>query len=279
MSLLNKISFAVFLCIFPFTTYAWNALGHMVVAHIAYQYLDPKAKETVDSLVATLHEQYKDMPTFQHMAYWPDTLRIQKIETYTHWHYIDIPFSTDGTTLKNTIDTDNAVWALENIKKVVKNKRANPYERSRFLAFLTHIVGDLHQPLHTVSYISATLPNGDQGGNLYFVNYNNKRVNLHKIWDSGFSLFVGENNAEQAQHIANTIMARYPQAYFGAQIKEVNADNWAKEGVENAKKYVYSTPSDQPVSSHYVQTGQQFAEQNTALAGYRLAVLLNQLLV
>lgn len=277
-NLAKKTFLLALLLISPFTTYAWNALGHMVVANIAYQHLEPAAKTKVDNLVAILNEQYKDMSSFEHMAYWPDTLRMQKIETYTRWHYIDAAFSNDGTPLKNLTDTDNAVWALENIKKVVKNNKANPYERSRFLAFFIHIVGDLHQPLHTVSYISAAHPDGDQGGNLYFVNYNNKRVNLHKIWDGGFALFAGQNNNQQASHIANTIMARYPQAYFSNQINEINPDNWAKEGLENAKKYAYSTPPDQPVSSHYVEAGQQFAEQNVALAGYRLAVLLNQLL-
>lgn len=279
LALSKKMFLVALCCIFPLTTYAWNALGHMVVADIAYQHLNPLTREKVDSLVATLHEQYHDMTSFQHMSYWPDLLRIQKIETYTHWHYIDMPFSNDGTPLKNTIDTDNAVWALENIKKVVKNTRANPYERSRFLAFFAHIVGDLHQPLHTVSYLSANLPDGDQGGNLYVVTYNNKRVNLHKLWDGGFAVLAGETTDIHARTLANAIMARYPAAYFGQQIQDVNPENWTQEGVANAKKYVYSTPPDQPVSPQYIEAGERQTEQQLALAGYRLAVLLNQLLM
>jgi hypothetical protein len=275
---LRKLMLLTFICLFPLTTFAWNALGHMVIADIAYQHLQPSVREKVDKLVASLHEEYTSMTSFQHIAYWPDMIRSQKIETYTHWHYIDVPFSTDGTPLKNTIDTDNAVWALQHIQVVVHNAHANPYERSRFLSFLTHIVGDLHQPLHTVSYLSSAYPNGDQGGNLYYIRYNNKRVNLHKIWDEGVGTFVGDMTPDNMTAVSNAIMTRYPKAYFGERIDNGNADEWAKEGMTNAINYVYSTPENQAPNADYIEKGKQIAEQQAALAGYRLAVILNRLL-
>ena len=223
---------------FPFAAFAWNALGHMVVATIAYKQLQPNVRDKVDNLVSKLHQEYADTSTFSQLAYWPDAIRSQKIETYTHWHYIDVAFSKDGTPLKNLIDTDNAVWALSNIEKVVKNDKANHYERARFLAFLVHIVGDLHQPLHTVSYISEKHPEGDRGGNDYFVRYKNERINMHRLWDGGVGLFELDATAENANTIANTIMSLYPKSYFVKQkLDNLTLNDWVQEGVDNAKKF------------------------------------------
>lgn len=274
-----KILSLIFLFLFiPIKVYSWNAIGHMVIADIAYQNLKPTARAKVDEMVANLHKEYPNTGTFLQLAYWLDEIRGQHIDTYAHWHYIDVPFSTDGTPIKNTIDTDNAVWALNHIECVVKNHSANPYERARFLAFMVHIVGDLHQPLHTVSNITAARPSGDKGGNMFYVRYNNERINLHKIWDSGLGAFEGSNSPEHINQISATIMAMYPINSFAAQEQDLTASNWAKDGMAVAQKNVYDTTENQPVSNAYIINGRQVAEKSAALAGYRLANLLNQLL-
>jgi hypothetical protein len=250
----------------------------MVVANIAYKHLDPAVRTKVENLVSYLHQEYPKTGSFIQISFWPDIIRYQKIETFTHWHYIDMPFSTDGTPLADIIDSDNAVWAVNNLVRIVENDDANPYERGRFLAFLVHIVGDLHQPLHTVSQISASKPKGDKGGNMYFVRYEGKRLNLHHIWDEGVGAFEEAATPESADMLGNDISARYPEKYFGERVKDLSPANWAKEGMVNAKNVVYNTPKEQDVSTNYVETSRQLAEQEAALAGYRLAAILNKLL-
>src|SRR5579862_9281014 len=129
MKLLNMLlMFCVLNLLFPLTAFSWNAYGHMVVASIAYHNLKPATREKIDSLITYMHQQYADMDSFVNISYWPDKIREQKIETYTHWHYIDVAFSADGSPLKNLIDSDNAVWAVNNIEPIVKNNHANSYE-------------------------------------------------------------------------------------------------------------------------------------------------------
>ena len=265
----------------PINSYSWNAMGHMVIANIAYQNIKPEVRDKVDQLVGNLNKEYPEMSTFLHLAYWPDAIRSQRIETFTHWHYIDLPYSIDGTkTRDDVIDTDNAVWAVQRIQVIVKNQRANPYDRARFLSFLTHIVGDLHQPLHTVTLFSAAHPNGDKGGNQYSIQMNGKRMNTHSLWDSGVGVFAGKNGraVDHAKELAVTLMQLYPANMFGERVADLDPQHWAQEGLENAKKYVYSTPENQTPSTHYMTTGKQVAEQQVVLAGYRLANLLNALL-
>ena len=262
---------------FPLCCDAWNPLGHMVVADIAYDRLTPAAKKKVDELISYFHKEYPDANAFVDIAPWADAIRSQKIETFTHWHYSDNSFSTDGTPIKNLKDSDNAVWALTNIESVMKNKEANNFERARFLAFLTHIVADLHQPLHTVSRISHAHPDGDRGGNDYFVYYKNKRANMHHIWDIGVSLFDTNPSQEKALQLEKEITARYPESYFGKEkINNTNYAAWADDGAELAKKYVYSAVEEEELDANYINNGSEISKQQIALAGYRLAAMLNK---
>ncbi len=105
-------------------------------------------------------------------------------------------------------------------------------------------------------------------------------MNTHSLWDSGVGSFESKNDraTDHAKELAVTIMQTYPASSFGAQVDDLDAEHWAHEGFENAKKYVYSTPENQAPSAAYLTTGRQVAEKQAALAGYRLANLLNTLL-
>lgn len=267
-----------FICFFPNPLLAWNAVGHMVIAYIAYQELNPAAKIKTDYLVSQLNREYPNIKSFMQLAYWPDALRSQQIEMFTHWHYIDNPISFDGTQMQQNIDTDNAVWAIKHLQKVVQNNKANAYDRARFLAFLVHIVGDLHQPLHNVSLFSKSFPLGDRGGNLYTIKYENRKTNLHKLWDKGVGIFAGTFNVEQVASLATEMMAQYPPAYFNERIDILNSEAWTQEGIDYAKKYVYQTAINQPVANNYIENSRQLVMAEIVLAGYRVGNLLNQIL-
>lgn len=264
--------------VIPISSIAWNAMGHMVVAQIAYANLKPNVRKTVDNMVQNFNQEYPDMKTFLNLAYWPDEIRSQHINTYARWHYINSPFSMDGTPLKDTVSTDNAVWAITNIKSAVHNGNGNPFERVRFLAFFAHIVGDLHQPLHTITYISSNHPNGDRGGNQYYIRYDKLHIRLHEIWDDGLGLFNKPHTVNNAVIIARSIMRRYPKTYFGNLTYNLEPKDWVLEGISSARKYCYNTPENADATPEYISGAKDIVEQKVALAGYRLAELLNSLL-
>lgn len=285
--LFKALLFCAGLTLAPFTSsYAWNALAHMAVAKIAYDNLTPAAAEKVNKMVASFQQEYPNIQTFVEMAPWADQLAWgQQIGLYTHWHYINNTFSTDGTPLKNISDTDNAGWAVVQLEKIVQNNQANPYERARALAFLVHIVGDLHQPLHTVARLSAAHPDGDQGGNLFSVRLplthpksKSSSVNLHSFWDSGLGAFEGNSDQAAVTRLATSLTATYSSQYFNDQAQNIESGVWINESEQLAVSFVYSTPENQIPSAEYMSQGSELAKQRVALAGYRLAALLNHLL-
>lgn len=279
MKLLFKMIVITSVCLLSLKSYAWNALGHLVVANIAYEQLKPEVQKKVDKMAHDLGMEYSDITDFDHLSPWPDTLRSQRVEVHTHWHYIDLPFSDDGTPLKDITDTDNAVWAIDKLIPVVSNAKANPYERARSLAFLIHIVADIHQPLHTVSRISAAHPEGDKGGNQFLIKAPSikNQMTLHRFWDQGIDIFTINATSENVASIADFIVSHYPREYFGSKVNDLNPNDWAEEGL-NLSSFVYSTPENQVPSAAYMEAGKQSVEKQIALSSYRLANLLNKIL-
>src|SRR5882757_3269046 len=110
--------------------FAWNSFGHMTVAAVAYSHLTPTARTQVIQLlklnpsyshwIAGVPAAHRDETAFMRAAYWPDFIR--RAEGYIddgeqptdpnaarnigysdklmhkYWHYVDLPFSPDGTT-------------------------------------------------------------------------------------------------------------------------------------------------------------------------------------
>lgn len=280
--MLRKHHWKLFLISFIFLsspTFAWWDVGHKLVAKIAYSQLKPEVKTEVDKLVLVLAKDYPEITDFSDIAPWPDELRKQKIEAYTHWHYIDTPFSLDGTPITTAPDTDNADWAITQIEPVVKNANANPSERARFLAFLVHIVGDLHQPMHNVSLVSKNHPHGDDGGTLYTIldpKDASKTISIHSLWDSNNGELAGETHPDIAK-IYNTIISQYPESYFGNKVHDLSPQHWTEEGVLLSKDVVYTTNENETPNAAYMSLMNKTVYQQIALAGYRLANLLNTL--
>jgi len=61
------------------------------------------------------------------------------------------------------------------------------FGRSWNLRLMIHYVGDIHQPLHSVSRYTPSKPDGDAGGCTYEVERREPLMeinNMHSVWDS-----------------------------------------------------------------------------------------------
>mgnify|MGYP002145137110 CR=1 FL=1 len=77
----------------------------------------------------------------------------------------------------------------KNLNKWNEDQKKNldgQFEMSFMLRHLLHLVGDIHQPLHAAALFSNEFPKGDDGGNLFKINYSESVTNLHKLYDSLF---------------------------------------------------------------------------------------------
>jgi hypothetical protein len=80
-----------------------------------------------------------------------------------------------------------SVITVEQARTALKNNLKNiTAERSLFTRYLIHMVGDIHQPLHSVALYNRTYTKGDAGGNLLHLTLlNGTSSNFHSFWDAG----------------------------------------------------------------------------------------------
>eukprot|EP00826_Nyctotherus_ovalis_P007427 TRINITY_DN11856_c0_g1_i2.p1 TRINITY_DN11856_c0_g1~~TRINITY_DN11856_c0_g1_i2.p1 ORF type:complete len:262 (-),score=32.46 TRINITY_DN11856_c0_g1_i2:40-825(-) len=81
----------------------------------------------------------------------------------------------------------NAIKALKNAYKELTSRsgRISAGRKSRMMAFLIHLVGDVHQPLHMASRVSRKYPKGDKGADTIKISVKGVKnaKTLHALWN------------------------------------------------------------------------------------------------
>ena len=294
--------------------YGWNNFGHMAVAYVAYQQLTPASKARVDALLQ-LNPDYqnwmmmipedaspsdKQMMVFLIAATWPDGIKgeyqysddgtnsgntpdgapssqntgYRDLLRHKYWHFVDTPFTSDGSALP-AIPTPNAQERIALFRGVLASTGDDKL-KSYDLAWLLHLVGDVHQPLHCATRVSSTDPGGDSGGNKEKLKCAGCAAHLHTFWDGLF----GSGATPQAV-IQPVIKAakKLPAPDAGLAAKSDEKD-WIAESFQAAQNTVYQPPvvaGNGPftLTSAYKSKAKTLAKQRIALAGARLANLIN----
>jgi hypothetical protein len=284
---------------------AWDGDGHMQVAEIAWQHLTAASRARASALLK-LNPNYHDwiakapaakrrkQVAFVMAATWPDYIKhaagyINDTDTpppgpassqnigyadhlqHRYWHFIDTPFSTDGTVLVQPA-APNVETQIKLFKAAIARADVSDEIKSYDLVWLEHLVGDVHQPLHATARFSADLPAGDRGGNSVALCTKPCRNELHAFWDN---VLGTSKSATTAIKAADKLDA--PPA-AAADVASVEA--WITESVEAAKKYVYLPPvgpgaGPYTLDAAYKSQARTEAKARVELAGLRLARLIN----
>jgi hypothetical protein len=297
--------------IFASPALAWDSVGHKLSAYIAWQQMTPKAREKVmkillsapeDSDLSAFYpqdarsESARQQEFFMIAAYWSDIIRDKKFENrykYHHgnWHYSDTFWTMENGQLKilpnPSEDGGKAVEKLYDFEKVLKDARASDADKAIAIAWFLHLGGDIHQPLHASARVTDLEPKGDQGGNLFLLmpkdTSREKQENLHSFWDRIIGIYVGRKNdvpdAIYLPEIGAKIMKKYSFAKMQNRLELGQFDKWKEESFKIAATEVF--PSTlirfQPVSASYKKKAFGIAEEQIALAGYRLGATFNQI--
>ncbi|HKB92428.1 MAG TPA: S1/P1 nuclease [Opitutaceae bacterium] len=328
-----RLFFVAVVLALPSVGFAWNNSGHELVAMIAYEQLDPTVQDAAFALLQH-HPHFETilkegLPAnadvkewvFLHAATWPDRVRPDprhpELKGYHHgsWHYINYPYVLPSEASKlPALDPNKAIGdgeiliRLAEAHKVIGDKSVNPAERAIMLAWLLHLVGDLHQPLHATSLVTTRLPDGDKGGNSLLVRAlpSSSPIHLHAFWDD--ALGHGES-LPFLRNAASEIRATFDIAGPGQNRKEHKPETeltelrtgrtyrqWAQESYNAAVEFVYLhgalpfscapanyrdrvDPQSVPIlPSDYSINARAEAQRRMALAGCRIANELEQIL-
>lgn len=126
-----------------------------------------------------------------------------------YYHYINYPYIEDDDEevdlYKIRSSSKNITEACKQIVAWLSGKQGEDYKESYIYTYLTtrkypdeeddnvaksyafrmlvHFLGDIVQPLHSMSRFSPELPKGDKGGNAFKLPYRYRVKSLHSLWD------------------------------------------------------------------------------------------------
>lgn len=283
--------------------FAWSATGHQTVAQIAYDRLNPTAKSEVDRLIDVLAPFPPRVDHFVPAATWMDQSRGYDIGMWDQLHFISLPYNPDGLTSVRQPAEQNVVWAIQHAITTLKSGKSQDLQKALMLRMLIHFVGDIHQPLHATERFSGENPNGERGGNLFAVQITEvmwehfremnpgnpsrhllkQPTTLHGIWDEIGLLypFVDPNNHDEWSSkipvIAAEIVQRHPSSSL-TQVFNSEPMAWAKESNDLGINAAYrGVKIGETITKEYFDKTHRVATKQIALAGYRLARVLNEI--
>ena len=252
--------------------WAWNEEGHRTVALVAERRLSPEARRWVASILSHHPHGVRDLAG---ASSWPDEVRHNHREFHRgSWHYINLPLFLDGPERPVKVK-GKILWAMNESTRTLKKGDASAQEKAVALAWLVHLVGDIHQPLHTVNGYSAQLPDGDRGGGLLEVRLGQALTNLHVFWDSAGGLFWTGAKQHRVDFIVDGLLQAYPHGQAAA---VRSPREWAAESHQLAGEVAYvGVTSNAQLSQDYIARARDISQERMALAGYRLAAYIERL--
>jgi hypothetical protein len=286
--------------------HAWDELGHRVVARIAWDHMTPAARQHAIRLLqaappnsgiaelmpaaGTMEERQREW--FVWSAVWSDMIRDREHagSRYAHadWHYVNFFWEQlpDGTR-RDRPDVPRAGFLIDQLQRIggtLGSASVPDSARAIDLMWALHLAGDAHQPLHNNARITAEDTAGDRGGNSFRLGGLYPFNNLHGYWDSLIGYAVpwapaDRSEADYVGSIAARIAARNPLSRMRGQIDPGEYEEWSREGFRVAQRVAYTgVTRNQPAPFSYRWRAWSAAEPRVALAGYRLADLLNRTL-
>jgi hypothetical protein len=234
--------------------------------------------------------QDRERYLFMLAARWPDDVRGEHEFDRPEWHFIDDPYRPPGQPAwvrPRPPAGDNIIAAFQRNVAVVRSA-APDAQKAVALCWIFHLMGDSHQPLHTVTLFTAQFPNGDRGGTQFYIRANPSSArtqSLHAYWDD---ILLRDDHYDAARERAEAIASAYPRRSLGELAEPGHAASdfatWVRrESFDVAVSAAYRRGSLKGSSDRnrgtalpldYHSGAQRVAERRVALAAYRLGDFL-----
>ncbi|HZH33102.1 MAG TPA: S1/P1 nuclease [Pyrinomonadaceae bacterium] len=279
--------FLVLMCAaLPAPVMGWGKEGHHIVAMIAEKRLSATARQKLNTLLKN-HQQLKICKLSAAAALgdklacvstWADRSRNNTHPQTYNWHFVDISLRHETYDERRDCEPDNqeekgkcGLEGLERMRSILRGETTDPeIDRAQALMFIVHIVGDLHQPLHTVKE--------KVGGNSFNVLYFKIQTDLHKVWDTKILASRMSALGETESGYADVLNGQIDGA-GEASLLRGDAVSWLNEthavAIEDAYGTLKQTGGGKPsLGKTYFEHNWPIVDEQLKRGGVRLARIL-----
>lgn len=170
----------------------------------------------------------------------------------------------------------NFTTQLSHYKEGISDRR---YNMTEALLFLSHFMGDIHQPMH-VGFTS------DEGGNTIELRWYGHKSNLHHVWDREIILTAAKDYyGKDMSLLEEDIVGNFTDGIWHDDVaswKECSdihtcVTKWAIESITAACKWGYKdVESGITLKDEYFNSRLPIVMKRIAQGGVRLALILNE---
>ena len=224
--------------------FGWGHEGHQAIADAATSNLTATALMNVMAIINDT-TQIPEVTTVAGAATWPDDIKDaqppfegkfhatpaavdfkNRFPDHKQWHFVNYPLEGTAYTLNGVFSTTNDIVHRIDLCLDVLEGNSTALKKKEALAYLLHLVGDLHQPLHVACGYFTINSKGkialqrsphsphpylsDSGGN--GLKWSAGKMNLHMFWDDDLVSANGSKEPTLVSHLlANLATLPLPQ--------------------------------------------------------------------
>ncbi|KAL2347603.1 hypothetical protein Fmac_001603 [Flemingia macrophylla] len=279
---IQLVAIVSFMLLLP-NTQGWGEEGHAIVCKIAQARLSTAAAEAVKKLLPK--SANNDLSS---KCSWADNVRVV-FPWSSPLHFADTPdnvckYKDTRDCLDHKTGTKGrcVVAAITNYTNQLLDygsETKSKYNLTQSLLFLSHFMGDIHQPLHC-GFVS------DRGGNDITVHWYKRKQNLHHVWDSSIIETELERFYDDLDDFVDAIQKNITKVWADEVEEWENCSNddtscpvpYASESAKDACKWAYEgATEDSVLEDDYFFSRFPIVNLRLAQGGVRLAATLNRI--
>lgn len=244
----------------PLQTMAWGMLGHRIVGQVAESYLTRKTNREIRKILGN--------ESLAMASNWADFIKSNPSYKYLdNWHYINLPAALEADRVQGSFINDtatNAYTKIQFLSAELKNKALAQDKKVMYLRLLIHIVGDIHQPMHTGRF-------EDLGGNRVQLTWFGQPTNLHRVWDSDLI------ESEQLNYTEYTKAINFIDKSRLFSLQSERPAQWIADSYKISEQIYSGVKSGDKLSYRYIYDYISIANNQLLKGGVHLSTLLNEI--
>lgn len=250
--------------------FSWDVVGHRIISDVAYRYLTPEARTSVDRVLGYERAMVA-------LSSWADEIQNDTIYPQQKvWHYQDMDAGKTPAEVRYLYEHKDAEgYHLFCAKDSLVRLLHETPDNADALKFVVHLCGDEFQPMHMGHH-------NDLGGNKVTLYWFGQRTNMHTLWDRYMIDHTRYSSTEFADYLCRRFASRHEEIEGWDELRCIQQTYDAATAIYNYYDELHAQADDKGHLPRGYEYGYTYRFRPTLdlqlyMAGVQLAKVLNDI--